>query len=127
MGDTKTMKVSDIAFPVRPRIWPEPWMDGYAFSLVGYDIPANGDYREAKRYVVTEVALTEFQSNEILPGTTLNIPKEEIQQLMDELWRAGVRPTEVGTAGQLQAVEDHAKYLEKTLDAILPSALRKPG
>ena len=124
---TKTMKVADIAFPIRPCIWKEPWNDGYRLSLIGYDVPGGTDWRNAKKYVVTEVALTEFGENEVLPGSTLSIPNEEIQQLMDEVWRCGVRPSEIGTTGQLGAVEDHARYLEKTLELVLPSALKKPA
>lgn len=39
---------------------------------------------------------------------TLKLGLPEAQQLMDELWRAGVRPVEAhGTSGQLQAMEKH--------------------
>ena len=43
-------------------------------------------------------------SNE--PFATLE--KESAQQLMDDLWRCGIRPTEgEGTAGSMRAVERH--------------------
>lgn len=39
---------------------------------------------------------------------TLRISPEEAQGLMDELWRAGIRPTEgAGSVGQLAAVNRH--------------------
>ena len=40
----------------------------------------------------------------------LRITREEAQQLIDELWQVGIRPTEgKGSAGALAAVEEHLK------------------
>ena len=46
------------------------------------------------------------------PGSVMGEPlmllaSEEAQSLMDELWNAGVRPGDVGSAGQLAAVQKH--------------------
>jgi len=119
-------KIADIAFPIRPRVQKRPWNDDYVFWLVGYDIPGGTDYRNAKRYVVTEVELTEFSEGSEYPAPSFTVPNLEIQGVMDELWRAGVRPTEVGTAGHVAAVQAHADHMEKMLEQVLPSALRKP-
>jgi len=44
----------------------------------------------------------------------LAITSDDAQQLMDELWRAGCRPTEgMGSVGQLEAVQAHIKELQK--------------
>ncbi len=117
--ESKTLKVNEIPYPLRPRFWHKRDWDRYEMSLVAYD------YGKKERWVVTEVTLTQFEANDPLP--CMYIPSEEIQDFMDELWRCGVRPSEVGTAGHVQAVQAHADYLEKTLDAVLPSALKKPG
>lgn len=50
-----------------------------------------------------------------------------LQQLMDELWRVGIRPTEgKGSAGALAATERHLADMQSLVDKLLPSALRKP-
>lgn len=39
---------------------------------------------------------------------------QEAQQLMDELWQCGLRPTEgAGSAGSLMATEKHLKDMQK--------------
>lgn len=46
--------------------------------------------------------------------STFQLDQDGAQQLMDELWRAGIRPTEgEGSAGQLAAVRDHLKDLQR--------------
>lgn len=52
----------------------------------------------------------------------LTLDPEVAVQLMDELWRAGVRPTEVGTGGQLDAVRYH---LEDMRRIVFSSAVRR--
>lgn len=48
-----------------------------------------------------------------LPPPTASLQPEEAQQLMDELWRAGLRPTEgTGSAGSLAATERHLKDMQ---------------
>ena len=49
---------------------------------------------------------------EIAPA--LRIRREEAQSLMDELWNCGLRPTSgAGSAGQLEAIQNHLKDLQK--------------
>lgn len=43
----------------------------------------------------------------IIVDPFVELPMAMAQQLMDELWNAGVRPTEQGSAGQLAATERH--------------------
>ena len=46
----------------------------------------------------------------------LTITKDEAQVLMDDLWDAGIRPTEgMGSAGSMQAVQKNLKDLRKIL------------
>ena len=45
---------------------------------------------------------------------TLRIGIDEAQTLMDDLWRAGLRPTEgAGSAGSLRATEKHLQDMRK--------------
>lgn len=43
----------------------------------------------------------------------LSLDFDAAQDLMNELWRLGVRPTDVGTAGQLQATVAHLDDMRK--------------
>ena len=48
------------------------------------------------------------------PEPTLSIPTEDAQTLMDDLWQAGLRPTEgTGSAGSLAATERHLKDMRR--------------
>lgn len=54
----------------------------------------------------------------IEPGQTIepmvSIPLETAQQLMDELWQCGLRPSEgTGSAGAMAAVQAHLKDMRK--------------
>lgn len=52
---------------------------------------------------------------------------EDAQALADDLWRAGVRPTE-GKVGDrtLEAQQENLKDLREIVGRLLPSALRSP-
>lgn len=60
-----------------------------------------------------QVTMVEFPEG----GTcepTLTLDATEAQQLMDELWKCGVRPTEgAGSAGAMAAVQNHLKDLQR--------------
>lgn len=54
----------------------------------------------------------------------LQMTGDEAQQLMDELWRCGIRPTEgQGSAGMMAATERHLKDMQ----SISKAALKKLG
>ena len=55
------------------------------------------------------------------------LKKEVAHQLMDELWRAGVRPTEVGSPGQLKAVENHLQDMRKLTFELLKGYIKDPS
>jgi hypothetical protein len=58
--------------------------------------------------VLGSPTLTEIGPNQIGPDEPLlTLTDNEATALIDELWRAGVRPSEHGSAGQLAATERH--------------------
>lgn len=70
----------------------------------------------------TETAVVAPIQWEILPpeeqfiqrDPSLQMTVEEAQQLMDELWRCGIRPVEgMGSAGQAAATEKHLDDMRK--------------
>lgn len=63
--------------------------------------------------VAAPVVFHETARNEV-PEPTLSISDNEAQQMIDELWRAGFRPTEgTGSAGALAATQAHLTDMRK--------------
>jgi hypothetical protein len=75
-------------------------------------------------YPVTmaRIDLEPGQILDVLP--VLKLRESEAQQLMDQLWRCGVRPTEgKGSAGQLAAVQAHLADMRELVAQKLKVAL----
>ncbi|EKD22450.1 MAG: hypothetical protein ACD_86C00003G0013 [uncultured bacterium] len=50
---------------------------------------------------------------------------QQAQQLMDELWQCGLRPTEgTGSAGSLAATEKHLKDMQEISKSLLVHTLK---
>jgi len=63
------------------------------------------------------------------PGSLItpaaSVSWESAQELADDLWRAGIRPTEGKVSDKtLGAKDEHLKDLREILKAVMPSALR---
>lgn len=85
------------------RLHNVPWTGKIAVALVGRMV-AN-----PRRYaMVTNLYMEEVQEGmELKPAFTLD--RGQAQALMDELYRVGLRPSEAGTAGELEAAKAHLK------------------
>lgn len=79
---------------------------GIELVLFG-SVPGRAD----KRYCVSNIELIERNVNDPIPDAGfINISDKAAQNLADELWRAGVRPSEfVAADSTLEAVRDHLK------------------
>lgn len=72
---------------------------------------------------VQPVVLVKKPACEIPNGPALGLTLIEAQSLMDELWRAGIRPAEgAGSAGQAAATEKHLQDMR----ALAFHALKAP-
>ena len=59
------------------------------------------------------------------PEPLFKLDHEEAQTLMDALWDCGIRPSEgMGSAGQLAAVQNHLKDMQKIAFAYLDMETR---
>lgn len=82
-----------------------PWHRGVEFMLM--DI--GGDQPLAVQNITVR---TVGAGERVDPAFTLNI--DDAQTLMDDLWRAGLRPTEgAGSAGSLAATERHLEDMRR--------------
>ena len=81
---------------------------------------ASGDIAVFKPAEMTFLKTEEEKYSDHPP--VLTIQSGEAQNLMDELWRAGIRPTEgAGSVGQLSAVQAHLEDM-RTLVFRTPAA-----
>lgn len=105
------------------RIACEPWHFDYGIWLRVRH--GRADEPESVSYA-TNLHLTASKGEELTPPEPLfRLRKDEMQQLMDELWRVGLRPSEgSGSAGALAATERHLEDMRtiamQTLAALPP-------
>ena len=76
-----------------------------------------------RQQVVTGVTFGELGEGATL-GEPMRISKADATELMDDLWNAGIRPSDIGTAGHLAATQAHLRDMQGLIEKILPSALR---
>ncbi|PZP97528.1 MAG: hypothetical protein DI587_17165 [Variovorax paradoxus] len=68
------------------------------------------------------VVFKAIEHGALMGGPTIELGPTDAQLLMDELWRAGLRPTEgTGSAGSLAATERHLKDMQRIAFQLLPA------
>lgn len=84
-----------------------PWHDGIEVLIRDeYSIKSAGHER-ADIVNVAEITLKEIKRGQVI-RPTFSMNMNDAQALMDDLWSAGIRPTEgSGSAGSLRATEKH--------------------
>ena len=83
-----------------------PWASGkIEFCVLGRTVGPNDQRRYAQ---VTNLALKTVDEGTPLEPT-FALGRENVQALMDELWRIGVRPTEAHGPGELEATKAHLR------------------
>lgn len=91
----------------------QPWMRGDIALRLARVTTIKGRERFA---IATNLTLQELDERERLfvPAPLMHLQPSEAQQLMDELWRTGIRPTEgSGSVGQMAATERHLEDMRK--------------
>lgn len=80
----------------RMRAADAPWADQIEILI-----------RQGKAIAV-DITMRELEPGEWVKRPTLAIDRTAAQELMDDLWRCGIRPTEgAGSAGAMAAVQSH--------------------
>lgn len=78
-------------------------MDPYDFGDIGIYI-----YSEDRKSVFESITVRRLEEAVTVAHPIVRIKPDEARRLMDDLWRAGVRPTDgSGSSGQLAATERH--------------------
>lgn len=98
------------------RLHHVPWDLKTAFCVVGRSIGPNA---ERRHYMATNITFEPVEEGQALEPT-FTLRRDQVQALMDELYRVGVRPSEQGTAGELEATKAHLRDMRalvaKTID-----------
>lgn len=88
------------------RLFIEPRMLGDYFAIFLVENVTG------KRYLATKIEMSEMNEASI-PEPSFRLAPLAMQELMDSLWQAGIRPSEgSGSAGSLKATENHLKDLQ---------------
>ena len=72
-----------------------------------------GIYVRQGKFMLTQKGPVPFIPMEATKECLLQVTAEEAIALMDGLYQLGVRPTQVGSAGQLAAVQYHLEDMRK--------------
>ena len=103
---------SDDTMPFEFMARHEDWSAGVSISM--RQRKASGGQYVARPVIMESLEPGAF----VVPMMKLGI--QEAQQLMDELWRCGLRPTEgTGSAGSLAATERHLADMQKIAFGLL--------
>jgi hypothetical protein len=98
----------DKRFVIKARLSPMS-MRGDQIDLFAFQSGDGG------HYAANKLEMKQCHEHEVI-SSFLTIDKSEAQILMDDLWSAGVRPTEgTGSAGSLKATQNHLEDLKKIL------------
>jgi len=103
------------------RLNVQPWKSHKVqFLVLGRTI---GPYDRQKYAVVTNLMLETVDEGEMFPGPTFELTRANCQGLMDELWRIGLRPSEVDSPGELRATKNHLADMRKLVASALDLSL----
>lgn len=71
---------------------------------------------EGRHYHMTAPVFQTVEPDEAMPGdSTLSLTREDAQLLMDDLYRIGIRPSEVGSVGQISAMQNHLNDMRQLI------------
>ena len=83
--------------------------------IADYRSHVNITLQDGANHFAKNIVFEQIEDNAyIRPSLEIGIPAA--QELMDDLWQAGLRPSEgTGSAGSLKATENHLKDMRKIL------------
>jgi hypothetical protein len=95
---------------------------GVAIHVLQQD-KSGTDVLQPHEYQRDALAFYTHNDGEILPAPVFTLDQRAAQHLMDDLYNAGLRPTDAqGTAGQLEAMKAHLDDMRKAYELVLTQA-----
>lgn len=103
---------------VEVRAHLQPWNDWIELLIL------QRVWGDGRRYAVAKpIEMATLEEGAYIVEPSLRLTREAAQQLMDNLWQCGLRPTEgAGSAGALAAVQEHLKDMRRLVFTNEPSA-----
>jgi len=109
LGVKSTGKVSEFRFFAEPNYCGR---GGVRLALVRLPLSL-AKSPDRRVFALADVVWEEIEEG-AMPPPSLVLENSEVQELMDRLWQAGIRPTEgEGSAGQMTAVQAHLADMRK--------------
>lgn len=88
------------------------WRAHDSYHLDSIDLVAIDRRGQKPAYVTTKFTRHEIEPCELIPEPTLRLLGDEAQQLMNELWRIGIRPRDGnGTQAHTDGLQAHLSDL----------------
>ena len=112
--------------PVQPDLEKDLFHNNFSIEFIFNQVP-HFDYllrlwlvgrskfgKQEQTAVLTNLEFKKIEEFDPLPAQpTLTITREAATALMDSLWQVGIRPSQVGTGGQIEAMKYHLEDLRK--------------
>ena len=92
---------------IKARAQNAPWHRAIEILLIDKTIDGRSGYGQSVEFHVPE-------KDGMIVEPTFKLDYDDAQELMDDLWTCGLRPTEgSGSAGALAATQEHLKDMRK--------------
>ena len=114
-GNSDPCDLHRIMHDLEIRCYSVPWNLEVAFCVLGRVV---GPIANQQMAVVSNLQLEVVKEGDELKPT-FKLRRDNVQALMDELYRVGFRPSEQGTTGELGAVRDHLRDIREILTKTL--------
>lgn len=99
------------------RAMSAPWYRGFEFLVMDYE----------HKDVGVDIVMREYKEAAI-QAPTFRMDQEAAQDLLNDLWHAGLRPSDgTGSTGQLAATENHLKDMQEIVKKLLDKILTEGG
>lgn len=98
------------------QVHPNPSDFGYVINIGMDKINTEGCW-----YIGQPIIFKRSVDGGMIEAPTLQLTKKQLVDLMDELWRAGIRPSNgEGNIGQIGALKDHLDDLRRIIHELTP-------
>ena len=99
------------------RVQSSPWLKGYEVWVLKEDFRAglgSEDFVLNQESEQHTYKFSKYGRNDYNLPCTFSLERGDVQKLMDDLWNAGIRPTDAGdSAGALTATKAHLEDMRK--------------
>lgn len=95
----------------------------FVFQAVDITIGVKDDTRGEIVSIAKPLIFEPYKDYGACPAPTMSLDLKAAQQLMDELWLCGIRPTETAGASALKATQDHLADMRRLVFDFLQEKL----